>query len=70
MRPITKFFLNDQEYYGKGFFTLFDIITYFGYNASLLILEYNNLICDKKNWKQIYIKNEDKIEIITIVGGG
>nr|YP_010241996.1 Thiamine biosynthesis protein [Coscinodiscus granii]QTI82911.1 Thiamine biosynthesis protein [Coscinodiscus granii] len=70
MITITKFFLNDQEYYGKGFFTLFDIITYFGYNASLLVIEYNDLICDKKNWRQIGIQNEDKIEIVTIVGGG
>ena len=67
---ITKFLLNDQEYYGKGFFTLFDIITYFGYNASLLVIEYNDLICDKKNMIQISIQNEDKIEIVTIVGGG
>jgi thiamine biosynthesis protein ThiS len=44
---------------------------YFNYNTSLLlVLEYNNLICNKKNWDKIFIKNNDRIEIVTIVGGG
>jgi thiamine biosynthesis protein ThiS len=43
---------------------------YFNYETSLLVLEYNNVICNKKNWENIYIKHQDKIEIVTIVGGG
>ena len=39
-------------------------------NDSLLVLEHNNSISDKKNWKKIFIKDQDKIEIVTIVGGG
>jgi sulfur carrier protein len=50
--------------------TLLELIEYFNYNTSLLVLEYNNLICNKKNWNKIFIKNNDKIEIVTIVGGG
>jgi sulfur carrier protein len=50
--------------------TIFELINYFNYNTSLLVLEYNNLICNKKNWNKIFIKNNDKIEIVTIVGGG
>ncbi len=46
------------------------LVKYFNYNTSLLVLEYNNLICDKKNWDKFYIINNDKIEIVTIVGGG
>ena len=46
------------------------LVNYFKYDDSLLVLEYNNLICNKKKWKQIQIKNQDKIEIVTIVGGG
>ena len=70
MTQVTKFFLNGQSYYIKKTVTLFDIILYFNYNDSLLVLEYNNLICNKKNWKDIFITNQDKIEIVTIVGGG
>jgi len=50
--------------------SLLDLILYFNYNKSLLVIEYNNVICNKKNWDKIFITNDDKIEIVTIVGGG
>lgn len=64
------FFLNGQEYSTNHELTLFELTKYFNYNTSLLVLEYNNLICNKKNWNNIIIKDNDKIEIVTIVGGG
>ena len=70
MIKIKKFYLNGQLYYSKEDLTLFDVITYFNYNDSLLVLEYNNLICNKRKWKETIIKNYDKLEIVTIVGGG
>nr|YP_003735041.1 thiamine biosynthesis protein [Durinskia baltica]ADI40256.1 thiamine biosynthesis protein [Durinskia baltica] len=70
MTKIKNFFLNGQLYYVEQTITISDLIHYFNFNDSLLVLEYNNLICDKKHWKEIVIQNEDKIEIVTIVGGG
>jgi sulfur carrier protein len=70
MATLKHFFLNGQNYYTEHEFTILELISYFNYNTSLLVLEYNNLICDKKNWNQIVLKNNDKIELITIVGGG
>lgn len=70
MRPIINFFVNDQEYYTYDKITIFDIIQYFNYNEALLVLEYNNFICNKEKWKKIFITNQDRIEIVTIVGGG
>ena len=70
MIEIKIFFLNGQKYYIKQNITLFDLIYYFNYNDSLLVLEHNNLICNKKKWKETIIKDHDKIEIVTIVGGG
>ena len=66
----SYFVLNGQNYYSKKPINLLDLITYFNYNDSLLVLEYNNLICNKKKWNQTFIQNNDKIEIVTIVGGG
>ena len=65
-----NFFLNGEKYYVETKVNLLELITYFNYNTSLLVLEYNNLICNKKDWNKIYINNNDKIEIVTIVGGG
>jgi hypothetical protein len=41
----------------------FEIVNYFNYNTSLLVLEYNNLICNKKNWNKIYIKIMIKLKL-------
>ena len=70
MSNFKFFLLNGQKYLTEYNLTLLELIEYFNYNRSLLVLEYNNLICDKKNWNNIFIKDNDKIEIVTIVGGG
>ena len=70
MSEIKNFLLNGEKYQTKNTITLLDLINYFDYNTSLLVLEYNNSICNKKNWNKISIDENDKIEIVTIVGGG
>lgn len=70
MTKITNFFLNGQQYSTSALITIFDLIQYFNFNDSLLVLEYNNFICEKKNWKTVFINDQDHIEIVTIVGGG
>jgi len=70
MNEIKRFVLNDQKYSTDYDLTILELIQYFNYNTSLLVLEYNNLICNKKNWNNIFIQDHDKIEIVTIVGGG
>ena len=70
MSKFNYFVLNGHRYVTDYNLTLLELIEYFNYNTSLLVLEYNSLICKKKNWDKIFIKNNDKIEIVTIVGGG
>lgn len=70
MRDRTIFFFNGNEYYIKRPITLQDLLNYFNYNSSIFVVEYNHFICPKNNWKKIIIQANDKIEIITIVGGG
>ena len=70
MSKFNYFLLNGQKYTTDRKLTLLELVNYFNYNTSLLVVEYNKLICKKKKWGEIYIKNNDKIEIVTIVGGG
>ena len=70
MTQIKEFCLNGEFYLTESTITLFELLQYFDYKDSLLVLEYNNLICNKKEWQKITIKDKDKIEIVTIVGGG
>jgi thiamine biosynthesis protein ThiS len=66
----TTFFFNGNEYFTKSSITLADLLNYFDYKTSIFVVEYNQFICNKKNWKNITIQPNDTIEIITIVGGG
>ena len=70
MSYIKHFLLNGESYYTDQTITLFDLIKYFNYNDSLLVLELNKLICNRNKWENTFITNNDKIEIVTIVGGG
>lgn len=70
MSKIKYFYLNGQSYYTNQNLTLADIISYFDYNQTLLVLEFNQLICNKNKWHQTFINNYDKLEVVSIVGGG
>jgi sulfur carrier protein len=70
MSNLKYFRLNGEKYFTEHDLTILELIQYFNYNTSLLVLEYNHLICTKKNWDKIKIQNNDRIEIVTIVGGG
>jgi thiamine biosynthesis protein ThiS len=70
MTKIKKFYVNGQHYYTYQNITLLNVITYFSYDDSLLVLEYNNVISSKKNWENIFIVDQDKLEVVSIVGGG
>jgi sulfur carrier protein len=70
MNKSYSFFLNGQKYITTYKATISDLINYFGYNQSLLVVEYNQFICNKTDWDKISIQKNDKIEIVTIVGGG
>ena len=41
-----------------------------GYSSNTVIVELNKLIINSEDWKYKYIKNGDKLEIVSIVGGG
>jgi thiamine biosynthesis protein ThiS len=70
MKETKRFFLNGEEFFSNKMINLLNLIEYFNYNSSLLVLEYNHFICPKENWNTIFINDKDKIEIVTIVGGG
>ena len=64
------FFLNGHEFLVRKNLTLSEIIFYFNYQNYLYIVEYNNLICNPEKYNKIKINFNDKIELISIVGGG
>ena len=41
-----------------------------GYSSNTIIVELNNLIINSEEWKNKSVKDGDKLEIVSIVGGG
>lgn len=41
-----------------------------GFNPRLIALEYNGDILHRQYWDTTMIKNGDRLEVVTIVGGG
>jgi thiamine biosynthesis protein ThiS len=70
MSTKKQFFVNGHKFYTNIPITVSDLLYYFNYTKSFFVLEYNNSISEKTQWNKIFIKDNDKIEIVTIVGGG
>ena len=51
-------------------FTLNEALSQLGYNSKTIIVELNNLIINSEEWESKNIKDGDKFEIVSIVGGG
>ena len=50
--------------------SLNETIQILGYSSNTVVVEVNELIINSDEWKENYIKNGDKLEIVSIVGGG
>ena len=70
MSKRTYFILNGESYYSNQSIYISDLVNYFNYKESLLVLELNHSIYNKKSWDQTILNNNDIIEIVSIVGGG
>lgn len=68
----TNFFFNGEFYNLQTFkiFNLEDLIKFFNYKQNLVVIEYNGTIVHPTKWTSVYLKNNDRIELVTIVGGG
>jgi thiamine biosynthesis protein ThiS len=65
--------LLNEEYYQLQSYELLslkDLLFYLSYQPSLMVLEHNGKILNKKYWSLTRLHHLDKLETITIVGGG
>ncbi|PPS41205.1 sulfur carrier protein ThiS [Chroococcidiopsis sp. TS-821] len=47
-----------------------DVLNQLGYNPRLVAVEYNGEILHRQYWSETYVKQGDRLEVVTIVGGG
>ena len=70
MNTSRTIYFNGQKYILSRTKTLANLIQYFNYTTEILVIVYNDQIYNKETWNKIKLLDNDKIEIITIVGGG
>jgi sulfur carrier protein len=70
MKNKQHFYLNSYKYSCYKKITLTQLLIYFNYSSKLIVLEYNGLICLKSEWDKIFVEDNDRIELVTVVGGG
>ncbi|WP_066378588.1 MULTISPECIES: sulfur carrier protein ThiS [unclassified Anabaena] len=47
-----------------------DLLQQLGFNPRLVAVEYNGEILHRQFWEQTTVQSGDRLEIVTIVGGG
>ncbi|MTJ50183.1 sulfur carrier protein ThiS [Dolichospermum sp. UHCC 0259] len=47
-----------------------ELLQQLGFNLRLIAVEYNGEILHRQFWLETQIKNGDRLEVVTIVGGG
>jgi len=68
-----KIKVNGEEKFinnSKKEFTLTEALSQLGYKSNTIIVELNNLIVNCESWQDNKVKDGDKLEIVSIVGGG
>ena len=49
---------------------LSETLEFLGYKSNAVVVEVNDLIINSKKWKNEILKEGDRLEIVSIVGGG
>lgn len=61
--------INGKEYdYDE--LSVSDLLKTFDVQARFLVVEVNGLVVDKMMYEEKYLKKDDKVEIVSFVGGG
>ena len=67
---MAKIQLNGKRITIKSKVNIRDILKKYKLNHKKVAIELNGTIISKNNFKKIYLKNNDKLEIVHFIGGG
>ena len=65
-----KIQLNGKKYQIMSRFNLKELLRILKKNNNKVAIELNGEIADKKKYSKIFLKKNDKIEIVQFIGGG
>lgn len=70
MKTYLTIFINGEPFHCDAHMSLANILSYLDFNINDIVVEYNQQIISKNYFNNLSFKDNDSIEIITIVGGG
>ena len=62
--------INGSQYLYNSNLTILELIDYLGFNKSVIVIDYNGVILEKKFWKLTHLQTKDSLEVLSIAGGG
>ena len=67
-----KISVNGEEIFIKSnkIISLDETMKFLGYSSNTVVVELNKVIINSEGWDDNHVKNGDKLEIVSIVGGG
>nr|YP_009391328.1 thiamin biosynthesis protein S [Dipterocladia arabiensis]ARW59472.1 thiamin biosynthesis protein S [Dipterocladia arabiensis] len=63
-------FINGEPFNCHQSMSIKDLLLYLNFNLDVIVVEYNKEIIDLSLYDSYFLKMNDAIEVITIVGGG
>ncbi len=67
---MIKIILNGEEKKMDNNITILALLEQYKLDPKIIIIELNEMIIEKKNYDTIHLKDNDKLELIRLVGGG
>ena len=67
---MAKIQLNGKKISIKSNFSILDLLKKYKLLNKKIAIECNGVIIPKINYKKKYLKNDDKLEIVHVIGGG
>lgn len=62
--------VNGETRFCSAHILLPDLLHQLGFNPRLVAVEYNGEILHRQFWSQTQVQSGDRLEVVTIVGGG
>ena len=67
---MAKIQLNGKKINLNSIFTIIDLLKKYKLLNKKIAIEYNGVILQKNKYKNKYLKDKDKVEIVHFIGGG
>jgi len=67
---MAKIQLNGKKIVIKSNYSIFDLLKMYKLSNKKVAIEHNGKIIPKTKYKKKFLKNNDKVEVVSFIGGG